>query len=222
MKKIFIPLFVVVLLLACNTVTIGGNNVVDGSGVVVSETRSVSGFDSIELPGSADVDIKIGDGESVVVETDDNILPLIQTEVRGHTLVIRNKPLTNIRTQNGVQVTVTMKSLESLRIPGSGNVTITGLDGGSVALDISGSGNVIAQGTADSVDINLSGSGNILVGDLQARTVEVRIGGSGNVEVYASEALNASIPGSGSITYRGIPASVDKSISGSGSIDPVP
>jgi hypothetical protein len=180
----------------------------------------VSGFDAIELAGSADVNVSFGETESVVVEAEDNILPLIQTKVQGGRLVINWKPNTSVAATEPVLVTVTMKSLEAASLPGSGNITITGLNAGKVKFELPGSGNITADGTADSVDVVFRGSGTILCGDLQARSARVKLTGSGNVDVFASESLDVTLNGSGNVTYRGNPADVHKSVPGSGSIEP--
>jgi hypothetical protein len=219
MKKIYlVSLLVLSLLLSACSVTFGGADVVRGSGKMVSESRPVSGFTSLELAGSADVEVSFGETESVVVEAEDNILPLVETEVRGSTLVVRLKPLTSISTTRGIHVTVTMKELESASLPGSGQIVIENLQAEQVGFGLYGSGKIIADGAVDELVATLSGSGNIECGDLQADSVSVKISGSGNAEVYASESLDASISGSGNIKYNGDPEEVNKSVSGSGEV----
>lgn len=224
-RNLFIALVAVLLVSACslfNNINIGTSQRVEGSGVLAREERPVSGFDSIEIAGSADVTITIGASESVVVETDDNIMPLIKTEVRGDTLVIDTRPNSNINTDLGVRLTVTMKSLKTASIAGSGDIDITGVQGGALNVEIFGSGNITATGMADSVNVTLNGSGNVLCAELQVQDARVRLNGSGNVNVYATRSLDATISGSGNVLYGGNPAQVQTSVPGSGSIDPMP
>jgi len=191
---------------------------VRGSGVVASETRSVSGFDRIVVTGSADVDVSFGDTESVVVEAEDNLLPLIETEVNGRTLEIGFKLNTSVNPTRPIHVAVTMKSLTGAIITGSGSIDIPDLQADSVSFDISGSGSINAAGTARTVDATISGSGNIDCSDVQAASAKARILGSGDITVFASENLQALVSGSGDVIYHGDPAEVDKSITGSGSV----
>jgi len=223
-KNLLIVLLTASLVMACS---LGGaipisSQRVEGSGVAARESRSVSGFTSIEIAGAADAAVSFGDTESVVVETDDNILPLITTEVSGGKLVINTRSNTNFSTELGIKVTVTMKELEAAEVSGSGNMTLIGVPGGAVQVEISGSGNITAAGVADSVEVNLDGSGNILCGELQAKTAVIRLDGSGNVAVYASQSLDAAIGGSGNVQYGGDPTQLQTSVTGSGSIDPMP
>jgi hypothetical protein len=220
MKKIaVIIMLTAVLLSGCNFIPVNINiSVIKGSGSVTSETRTVTGFTSVSLVGSADVDVKFGDTESVVVSADDNIVPLIETKVENNQLIIGSKPGVRYSTTNPVIVTLTMKSMDSAVLSGSGNFTVHDISADSLKLDLTGSGNLTVNGTANSVAIMLSGSGNVTCDGLQAKDASVTITGSGNVSVYASSSLDAVVSGSGNIKYSGNPASVNKSVTGSGTI----
>ena len=53
---------------------------------MITETRQVSNFDSIELSGSGDVIVTQGGSESLAIETDDNVMKYVKAEVEGRTL----------------------------------------------------------------------------------------------------------------------------------------
>lgn len=215
-KKLLAFILLPILALACSLSA--GSNRVEGSGVKGTETRALKTFTSIEVQGSADVTVSFGDVQSVVVETDDNLLPIIETKVQGDKLIIGEAVNTDIDTHLGIQVTIVMKSLDAVTISGSGNVIIDGLVSDLVRFDVPGSGNITVQGTANTVNATINGSGNILCGDLQAKTVDTQINGSGNITVYATESLVAHISGSGTVEYRGNPAKVNQTVTGSGSV----
>src|SRR5689334_22907266 len=61
---------------------------VKGSGKKASETRKVAAFRAIDFTGSGRVDYKIGSPQSVRVETDDNLLPNVETTVKNGKLRI--------------------------------------------------------------------------------------------------------------------------------------
>lgn len=205
--------------LACSTLSVGTNRVT-GSGKIASESRNVSGFTAVELAGSADVTVTVGKADSVTVEADDNIVPLIETRVSNGKLFISTKPGTDLLTSNGVHVTVMMQSLNGLTLSGSGKMDISGMSGPQLALDLPGSGDLTVTGTADHVSISLLGSGNVVCNGLKAHTADVTLLGSGNITVYADQSLDAKLSGSGNIRYEGNPPQVTKSITGSGNITP--
>lgn len=162
----------------------------------------------------------IGSAESVTVKGDDNIVPLITTTVSNGALIIETKPLTNINVSNPIQVSVTMKLLQGITLSGSGNINVSGMDGGDLSIDLPGSGDITVKGTADNLTLNLLGSGNIVCDELKASSATITLNGSGNIDVFVSDSLDANIRGSGTIHYAGNPAQVHKNVTGSGSITP--
>ena len=84
-------LVLVILVIAAITSACGipfQPRLVRGSGDVIVENRSVSGFDKVSVEGAGRVIITQGKKESLTVETDDNLMKYIKTEVTGDTLEI--------------------------------------------------------------------------------------------------------------------------------------
>jgi hypothetical protein len=54
-----------------------------GSGKAATETRALPEFQAIELSGSMDLKVRQGSPQSVQVQADDNLLPLLETVVEG-------------------------------------------------------------------------------------------------------------------------------------------
>ncbi|HNP99370.1 MAG TPA: DUF2807 domain-containing protein, partial [Bacteroidia bacterium] len=61
---------------------------IEGSGNVITETRSLTTFNGIDLRNTANVYITQGDVQEVKIEAEDNIVPLILTEVKNDELII--------------------------------------------------------------------------------------------------------------------------------------
>jgi hypothetical protein len=218
-RLVFALAVLMVATLACSTISIHVNTVT-GSGNVVSETRSVRSFDSVALEGSGKVTISMGGNESVVVEADDNIVPLIETRVENGTLIISTKDNTNLTTHAGIRINITMKSLKGLYLRGSGEIDASGVAGDQVEIQLPGSGDITVSGKANDLKISLPGSGNVTCDGLKVKSATINLNGSGNITAYASESLDATLRGSGTIRYSGNPPQVSKSITGSGTITP--
>lgn len=196
---------------------VGHGPQVKGSGTVKTETRKVAAFTKVGSAGSFDVDVKIGKTQSLTLSGEDNILPLIRTEVKNGELVIDTKD--SYRSSKPVKVTIVVPSLSALSIAGSGDSTISGLNEKSLTLSIAGSGSIVASGKATSLSASIAGSGDIDASKLPSETATVDIAGSGDVQIQPIRSLKASIAGSGDIVYtprEGL--SVTKSIVGSGSV----
>ncbi len=192
---------------------------VQGSGVLAQESRTVPASGSVELAGSNNVTIRVGERQSVQVYGDDNLIDRVTTRVNASTLVIGSSP-GSYATRTPMRVEVSVPSLSALTLSGSGNITITGIEQPHLTVTISGSGVVIASGTTDQLDVTISGSGDAQLGQIEASAVRAVVSGSGQIIVTATESLDASVPGSGSIVYGGNPSDVTKSVTGSGAITP--
>ena len=95
---------------------------VSGSGTIKSETRVVPGFTGISLCLDGLVEIRQGGTEGVTIETDDNILPLLETAVENGTLKIRPATgSTSFRTRK-LKIIVYAKTIDTLAIAGSGSI----------------------------------------------------------------------------------------------------
>lgn len=191
---------------------------VQGSGVMATETRDVGDFTGVDLRGSANVTIAVGQPASVVLELDDNLLPLIQTEVRNGQLVIDNKK--SYSSSRGLSVSITVPELNQLAVNGAGDISIVNLNSDQFEVDLNGSSDVTALGSARKLAVTINGSGTVHLEDVVTNEATATIRGSGDIRLHVVEKLSANILGSGDIRYRGTPQ-VSKSIQGSGSIEPL-
>jgi hypothetical protein len=235
MKKLSV-LFILSLLLVT---AMSSCRKVSGTGPVVSETRSVSGFSEIKSAFSGDIIITPSSSYSVRIEAQQNIIDVIETVLNDGILTLRVKSNTVIKPDSRVKVYISSPDIRGVIVSGSGNVQFTdALTTTDLYLKVSGSGNInIFKLTANSVDANISGSGEININNgsvademvdisgsgsmelsnLVATNSDIKIAGSGDARVYVTGHLKVRISGSGSVYYRGTP-SIDVSISGSGKL----
>jgi hypothetical protein len=188
-----------------------------GSGHVASEARSVRDFDEVTLSGSGTLSIAQTGEESLTIQADDNILPLLTSEVSGHRLTLGTRPNTSISTRSPIVYRLTVKNLSALFVSGSGDATATGISTPAMSVRVSGSGDVVLAGTTERLEVSISGSGVYHGADFASRAATVSVSGSGDVRVNASERLEVRVSGSGNVEYSGNPA-VTQRVSGSGSV----
>jgi hypothetical protein len=208
-----------VLLAACGSGQLpqGGGGSSSGSGGTSTETRSVSGFTTIQLGGYGDVQIQQTGTESLTVTADPALLPLVTSEVKDGALRLGLKDDNAFNDRQRVTYTVTVRNLTGLDIGGSGSMNATGLKTTSLTVRIAGSGSVTTAGTADTQSIDMAGSGDYRGLGLATTTSTVRSAGAGTVEVAARDRLEVTVIGSGNVLYSGSPQ-VQQSILGSGTI----
>jgi hypothetical protein len=224
----------VIAIASCITLAVPLSGCTVGSGDIVTETRTVEGFDKIDLRGTGEVRITVDGTESLEIEAEDNIIDRLTSEVSGSTLILSaDRP---IRPTEDIIYTVTMASLEGIEISGSGAIevsefstedfsvdvsgsgaaNVSDVAAESVFVRISGSGAVTISGDADDIDLSISGSGSFDGERLAVDIGDVDISGSGSATVNVSEILDVGVSGSGNVEYIGNPSvSVDSSGSGS-------
>jgi hypothetical protein len=193
------------------------SNSIHGSGVSKTEVRTVADYHRIEVNGGCDVALTVGSPASLTVTADDNLLQYLVTEVRDGALVVEMKSGSYSPT-TAMKLVATVPALDSMVVRGSSDAVLTGLTGERFTVQISGSGDVRASGKVGAVTAKITGSGDLRLLDLEAREAVVEVSGSGDVDVWATEALTASIAGSGNVSYKGDPPKITKSVAGSGSI----
>ena len=94
---------------------------IKGNGNVVKQERDVSSFSGIEVGGAFRVYLTQGSSEKLVVEADENLLEVIETEVKGSTLKIRTTE--DIRDSKELNIYITFKNLEEPDISGACQMT---------------------------------------------------------------------------------------------------
>jgi hypothetical protein len=199
-----------------SNVTVDHIPMIDGSGRIVQQSRSVGEFRAVETLGSENVDIRFGPRTSVVIAADDNILPLLSSRVVGGTLKIESRG--SYRTRNPIRVWITTPRMDEFTSKGSGSAVIHDVSSPHLKLTLQGSGDIQATGRTGELDLALLGSGRARLADLSATNVSAGVFGSGVATVRASGKLDAQMFGSGVLRYVGNPKSLRSSHFGSGKI----
>lgn len=211
---------------------------IEGNGRIRSENRVVDNFTSVTMSGDYDVFIEQANTSEVIVEGDENLLPYVLTENRStSTLEIRNANNRCLRSSQPIKVTIKTPDLFratnagsgymscdyvynrnfEVILSGSGEIDCYKLDTEHLKVTLSGSGKITFQGKTVSSDMLISGSGRIKAFDMDQDECYITISGSGDAYVYVFDFLKVSIPGSGSVFFRGNP-DLDYRIDGSGRV----
>jgi hypothetical protein len=219
-----------------------GVNCITSNGKTIRQERNLEDFDSIDVRDYVNLFITQDSVDNVIVESGQNIISGITTEVVNHQLRIRNINKCNwLRSYDvPVNVFVSVKNLMKIYYLSSGNVTTTNsLKSNSLTVEIwGGSGTMnldldIFQGyfvlEIGTVDVHLQGKCAITTffsGDyglfqcenLKSRYTFVTNASSNDCYVNSSYFLEATIGSIGNIYYSGKPDSVITYINGSGKV----
>lgn len=222
MKKSFVIflLFVCLTLSGClgGDIDLGGSKL-QGSGVEKTEKREIGGsFTAIQISSSAKAIIKCQDKQSIEVSGDDNVVPLIVTEIKDNTLII--KPSQSYKSNKPLQITIGVPNVEKLSVSSGAQAEVSNIKNEKIEVDISSGGNVSAQGDTQQFEASVSSGANLKAKDLHASKTKVDVSSGANADVYATEQLDASVSSGGNVDYFGSPKTVNKNVSSGGSLNP--
>ena len=161
-----------------------------GNGRIISQERTVSGFNKVKMEGVGDVTIHPGvqyhgQDYAAIVTTDSNIQDVVTVSVDGSTLFINTKRHINF-IPTKLSVDIYTPELHSVSLKGVGDIEV-------------------GSGSTANLKLSLSGVGDIKAQKYEAQNVEVQFSGTGDVKTWATTTLTGKLSGVGNILYRGSP-----------------
>lgn len=212
MKRIVLMLLVVSLAVGCSQ---GMLNRVHGSGNRQREERQVAAFTSIVTDGAFDITVVSQKQLALEIEGDDNVLPMVGTDVSGSVLHIKNRSSYSV--SQPIKITISVPNLEAVTSNGAGSLKISGLANQRFELDINGAPAIETSGETQFLRIKANGAGNINTRRLRANKADVHSNGVTAIDLYAREQLDVVVSGPSNVTYEGDPV-VNKTVNGPGSV----
>lgn len=231
--RLYIPLLIFITLFSCENMVVKER----GNGNIETKEIELESFNGINLSGGFEVTIEEGNAPLLIIETDENLIPYIKTEIRGGNLDIYTSE--SISSRKGVKLHIVYTELEEIEVSGAvalknegilrtedlelamsgaGGIDIE-LEASSLELRLAGAGAVELAGNVGQQRIIMSGAGGLDAFDLISKECDINISGVGGAEIYVTERLDAQVSGIGGISYRGNPSDITRNVSGLGSID---
>lgn len=230
-KKAVYFLLLIIIFSGCNK-----SDHVKGNGKEALETREVSSFNAIDIQGNYEVKLIEGNKEGLEVIADENIIPLIATEVVENTLKISNK--VKIKNKENIKINIFYNDLHAIHCGGASSIKNDsplhsedlklGMSGTGLIdleiiakmleLNLSGTGFIKLSGIVEKEVLNLSGAGKLNASNLKSKDCDIKLSGIGSAQVYVEDHLDAYLSGVGGIKYRGNPNTVVRDVAGIGTI----
>lgn len=190
-----------------------------GSGVSATVTRTVAAFDRVKISGTSPLHFRPGPDYKVVLEGDDNLLPLYESNVSAGVLHLGfTGGIHDLKTP--FRVSIEAPTLASLDSSGSLDAELEDLSGDTFTLESSGIAKVRVTGEVSKLRFDTAGSLEADAFGLKAEHVFVDSSGVANVRVTAEKTIGVDFKGSGEVRYRGRPQITENRIAGSGKIVP--
>ena len=186
-----------------------------GNGHVVTDTRPVADFSEIEANGGFRIEWRNGP-PSLTITTDENLLRYITNEIVDHRLKLHSRG--NLWPSHHINVVISSTTRSGAKLTGAAQLTASQLSGPNFAVESTGAAKVQLDGKVDDLVTDMTGASKLEAGSLQTKTAEIVSTGASKAEVAVSESLSVSITGAGKVVYSGNPPTVEKHVSGAGSI----
>ena len=204
------------LLAAITVVTSCDDRGIFANGNIISESRSVANFTSLDISVPAKIYITQDPQQEVRIETHEDIMATVETNVvNGELNIGFSRSIRNLSTLN---IYISAADYERIELSGAAKLSSEGcLTLGTLEIRSSGASNINICGQADEVSLHLSGASEFKSYNMQAQTVRAVVSGATNVQVTAEQQLNVIISGASRVRYKGNPQ-IDSDISGAGSL----
>jgi hypothetical protein len=188
---------------------------VRGNGDMKTEERPVGAFSNVEASGAFEIQWENG-SPALRVTTDENLLPYIGSDVSGDTLHLRTRE--HVWPTHGIKVVISSPTRMGARLRGAVKLTAKQLKDPTFALESTGASEISLEGKIDRLLADMTGASQLQADGLQSKTAEISTTGAGDAEVAVTDTLKVVITGAGKVVYTGNPATIEKHITGAGSI----
>ena len=176
-----------------------------------------SGGDTVEIAVPATVRYRGGDGDEVIVRGPSDVIA--QVAIDGSRIRLDCRIQARLRE---IEVILPGRKFSRVALSGSGRLIMENVNQPELAVRVSGSGDIRAQGKVDHITVTIAGAGRARLADLATQQLTVKVSGSGNVEAAPTEIADIDLSGSGNVRLLTHPAQVRSHVSGSGRITQAP
>jgi hypothetical protein len=97
-------------------------------------------------------------------------------------------------------------------------LTANQLSGPRFAFQSTGASHVTLDGNVDELLADMTGASELNASALQTETAEISTTGAADAEIAVAETLKVAITGAGEVSYSGNPKTIERHITGAGSI----
>jgi len=191
----------------------------NGNRNVMTQDRSVATFDGIKVSGVFNVFFTQGEPQSVKIETDENLMDKITTEVNNGILELGTRG--SINNPGKLIVYIFAKDLKSLSMGGASsfqttnklttsklNIEISGIakaalntDATIIKCDISGVGRLDLHGNGDQLTADISGTAKLVAPKFEVKDAKVEASGVASATVNATKSVSLDASGAANIKY---------------------
>ncbi|MGC4115914.1 MAG: DUF2807 domain-containing protein [Myxococcales bacterium] len=188
-----------------------------GSGTEATQSREVTPFSKISMSAAMELEVQSGPVPSLTISGDDNVLPVILSEVEGDELKISVEPNTTIIKQKPLVARVTTPSLVALGLGGGARARVSGVIEQDLTMMVGGGTEVTVIGRATNLTAEASGGSRLHLTELMVQDAHLIAGSNSTIDARVFGSVKADASSGATIAIRG-GASVEKTETGGGKV----
>jgi hypothetical protein len=188
---------------------------IQGNGHITTDQRTVTAFSEIEAEGAFEIEWRSG-APALSITTDENLLPYIENRNIDNHLRLHSRD--RIRPTHGVKIVVSSPTRSAAKLTGATRLTANQLSGAKFAVESTGASRVTLDGSIDELLADMTGASELKAKSLQTKIAQISTTGAADADISVSDTLKVSITGAGKVNYSGNPPTIEKHITGAGSI----
>ena len=219
-----IVLVAVVARMSVGWVGLGAGQDLPDPGEMTTANRDLSGFDSIEINGSWEIDVSRGDQWQVELSYPENYEGEFEVSVNGDHLSLDGAGRRSFfgGPDAHYAANIVMPDLVELKIAGSSQVTLAGFQGEQLTIDAAGATQITGEdGRYGELELSLAGAHDIQLAGFVFTDADVDLAGASSVTLTMDGGeLTGSLAGAGEIEYFGTVSREDINVAGFGSVGP--
>lgn len=178
--------------------TIGGHGE-DGSGVLITEDRTVTAFSAVRVSGALRVELDRGP-LMVEVEFDENLLEKLETTVRGGEIQIR---CADCSPSSGSVVRLTAPDVTAINVSGASKVIANDVDEQALSISISGASKLEIDGEVARLDVDGSGASTVEGPNLRVDHLDIDMSGASRAEIAVIDRVEGDLSGASRLSLTG-------------------
>ncbi len=187
------------LLLSCES----DSSILEESGDIISETRTLDVFDKIEVSQGIKVVIIENSVQSVQVITSANILPKVLTKVSNGRLVAEIQGSISAKT---LRIEIGLPKISEIKLNSSSDGVLSGFqDIPNLKVAVSDGSDLAISGSSNSLQAVLSGAATLKGLDFTTSTCNAKLSSISKMSISCSTNLSGTVSGSSELMYKGNP-----------------
>lgn len=231
-----IALLFVAALVTTSCVDMGWNSIAGNGNVITQERPVTEDFTSVRGSAGLDVYLTEGDENKIVVEADENLMDVIETEIVNGKLKITSRQ--SISRSKSQKVHVTYVKLEEVQASSGADVignsvikseylSLSSSSGADLEVDVlakdlyadvSSGADLKISGRATKIKADASSGSDLKARDLEVKVCDASASSGADITIHVTEEMVGKASSGGDIKYYGDPTAVSVKDGASGSV----